>query len=85
MTSLLKTEWLKLKKYWAFWLMTGIVALTYPGINYMMYTEAYKDNLNDKKDGTNAENDSGILLHFRMYGIQFPLFLPSFYFCRLLL
>jgi len=42
MTSLLKTEWLKLKKYWAFWLMTGIVALTYPGINYMMYTEAYK-------------------------------------------
>jgi ABC-2 type transport system permease protein len=51
MTSLLKTEWLKLKKYWAFWLMTGIVALTYPGINYMMYKEAYKNNLNDKRMG----------------------------------
>jgi ABC-2 type transport system permease protein len=51
MTNLLKTEWLKLKKYWAFWVMTGIVALTYPGINYMIYSEAYKDQLNDKRMG----------------------------------
>lgn len=51
MTSLLKTEWLKMKKYWAFWSMTGIVALTYPGINYMIYSEAYKDQLNDKRMG----------------------------------
>lgn len=37
MTSLLKTEWLKIKKYPAFWWMTAIVALTYPGINYLFY------------------------------------------------
>lgn len=37
MTSLLKTEWLKIKKYPAFWWMTGIVALTYPGINSLFY------------------------------------------------
>ena len=37
MTNLLKTEWLKLKKYWAFWGMAGIVALSYPGINYLFF------------------------------------------------
>src|SRR5690242_20025967 len=37
MTNLLKTEWLKLKKYWAFWGMAGIIALTYPGINSIFY------------------------------------------------
>lgn len=37
MINLLKTEWLKLKKYWAFWGMAGIVALTYPGINSIFY------------------------------------------------
>ena len=51
MSSLLKTEWLKLKKYWAFWWMTGIVALSYPGMNYMLYSNGYKDQLNDKKMG----------------------------------
>lgn len=51
MSSLLKAEWLKLKKYWAFWTMIGIVSLTYPGINYMMYSEAYKDQLDDKRMG----------------------------------
>ncbi|MBH2005094.1 MAG: ABC transporter permease subunit [Sphingobacteriia bacterium] len=33
MLSLLKIEWLKIKKYPAFWWMLGIVLLTYPGIN----------------------------------------------------
>lgn len=37
MTTLLKTEWLKIKKYPAFWWMTGIVALSYPGINYLLF------------------------------------------------
>ena len=37
MNTLLKIEWLKIKKYPAFWWMIGIVALTYPGINYMFY------------------------------------------------
>jgi hypothetical protein len=37
MTHLLKTEWLKIKKYRAFWWMFGIVSLSYPGINYLFY------------------------------------------------
>jgi ABC-2 type transport system permease protein len=51
MGNLLKTEWLKLKKYWAFWWMTGIVALAYPGMNYAIYENGYKDSLNDKTMG----------------------------------
>ncbi len=35
MIPLIKIEWLKLKKYPAFWWMLGIVALTYPAINLM--------------------------------------------------
>lgn len=38
MITLLRTEWLKIKKYPAFWWMTGIVALSYPGINYLFFT-----------------------------------------------
>ena len=37
MRSLINIEWLKIKKYPAFWWMLGIVALTYPGINAMTY------------------------------------------------
>lgn len=37
MLSLIKIEWLKIKKYPAFWWMLGIVALTYPGINAICY------------------------------------------------
>ena len=37
MFALIKIEWLKIKKYPAFWWMLGIVALTYPGINLMFY------------------------------------------------
>jgi ABC-type transport system involved in multi-copper enzyme maturation permease subunit len=33
MLSLLRIEWLKIRKYPAFWWMLGIVLLTYPGIN----------------------------------------------------
>jgi hypothetical protein len=35
MAHILKTEWLKIKNYPAFWWVFGITALTYPGINYM--------------------------------------------------
>src|SRR5215217_6317706 len=38
MTNLLKTEWLKIRKYRAFWWMTGIIALSYPGINYLFFS-----------------------------------------------
>ena len=37
MLTLIKIEWLKIKKYPAFWWMLGIVALTYPGLNMMFY------------------------------------------------
>lgn len=37
MLALIKIEWLKIKKYPAFWWMLGIVALTYPGLNCMTY------------------------------------------------
>lgn len=51
MANLLKTEWLKIKKYPAFWWMLGIVALSYPGMNYAIYVNGYKDQLNDKQMG----------------------------------
>jgi ABC-2 type transport system permease protein len=35
MLHIAKTEWLKIKKYPAFWWVMGITALTYPGVNYM--------------------------------------------------
>jgi ABC-type transport system involved in multi-copper enzyme maturation permease subunit len=35
MFQIARTEWLKMKKYPAFWWVMGITALTYPGINYM--------------------------------------------------
>jgi len=37
MSNLLKIEWLKIKKYPAFWWMLIIVTLTYPGINLMFF------------------------------------------------
>lgn len=42
MLSLIKIEWLKIKKYPAFWWMLGIVALTYPGTNAMAYVAYLK-------------------------------------------
>jgi ABC-2 type transport system permease protein len=37
MLSLIKIEWLKIKKYPAFWGMLAIVTLTYPGTTLMFY------------------------------------------------
>ncbi|MDB5251437.1 MAG: hypothetical protein JWP27_606 [Flaviaesturariibacter sp.] len=51
MSSLLQTEWLKIKKYPAFWWMLAIITLSYPGMNYMLYTHGYQDMLADKKLG----------------------------------
>lgn len=42
MTTLIRTEWLKMKKYNAFWGIMCITALSYPGINYIFYL-IYKD------------------------------------------
>jgi ABC-2 type transport system permease protein len=35
MLNIIRTEWLKIKNYRAFWWVMSITALTYPGINYM--------------------------------------------------
>jgi len=51
MSSLFKTEWLKIKKYPAFWWMMGIVAISYPAMNYAIYVNGYKDQLSDKSMG----------------------------------
>ncbi len=48
MINLLKTEWLKIKKYPAFWWIIGITALSYPGINYIFH--GIYENLTQKKD-----------------------------------
>jgi len=45
--NLLKTEWLKIKKYPAFWGIIAITALSYPGINYI-FLHVYQ-NLTEKK------------------------------------
>lgn len=42
MLSIIKTEWLKIKNYPAFWYVMGITALTYPGINYMFLNVYHK-------------------------------------------
>lgn len=47
MMQLIKTEWLKLKKYPAFWVLFGIVALSYPSVNYMFHL-IYKDITHSK-------------------------------------
>lgn len=46
--NLLKTEWLKIKKYPAFWGVIGITALSYPGINYIFFHVYH--NLTEKKE-----------------------------------
>jgi ABC-2 type transport system permease protein len=37
MFSILKTEWLKIKNYPAFWWILGIIIFSFPGINYLFY------------------------------------------------
>lgn len=37
MNNLIRTEWLKIKYYRAFWWIISLTALTYPGINYISY------------------------------------------------
>lgn len=47
MISLIKVEWLKLRKYKAFWWMLGIVILTYPSIN-LLFQKVY-ESITDRK------------------------------------
>jgi ABC-type transport system involved in multi-copper enzyme maturation permease subunit len=56
MLQLIKIEWLKIRKYPAFWWLFGIVALTYPFVN-MMFHGAYSSitRSNDKMVGQMAK------------------------------
>ncbi len=51
MFNILKTEWLKIQKYPAFWWVMGITALTYPGINYMFYRIYLQITSNENQSG----------------------------------
>ncbi|RTL55103.1 MAG: ABC transporter permease [Sphingobacteriales bacterium] len=48
MKQLLQIEWLKIKKYPAFWWMLGIVTFTYPAIN-LLFHNVY-ENITSRKD-----------------------------------
>jgi ABC-2 type transport system permease protein len=48
--NILRTEWLKIRSYWAFWLMMLMISLAYPGVNYLFYNQ-YRE-LSAKKDLT---------------------------------
>jgi ABC-type phosphate/phosphonate transport system permease subunit len=45
MTSLIRIEWLKMRKYNAFWWIMILTILAYPGINYIFYS-IYVDVIN---------------------------------------
>jgi ABC-2 type transport system permease protein len=53
MLALIKIEWLKIKKYPAFWWMLGIVVLAYPGLNMILYY-AYDQATTGKEMANNA-------------------------------
>jgi ABC-2 type transport system permease protein len=50
MLHIARTEWLKIKKYPAFWWVMGITALTYPGVNYIFHSVYV--NLTEKTNNT---------------------------------
>lgn len=54
MLSLIKIEWLKIKKYPAFWWMLGIVALTYPSVN-LIFLNIYQEVSRGKEMGALAK------------------------------
>src|SRR5580693_3391715 len=51
LTNIIKTEWLKIKKYPAFWWVMGITALTYPGINFMFHRIFLQITSNENRAG----------------------------------
>ncbi len=46
-SNIIKTEWLKLKHYRAFWLLLFVTAISYPGINGIAYY-AFMDSIDTK-------------------------------------
>ena len=62
MGLLLKIEWLKIKKYPAFWWMLAIVMLTYPSINYMFY-----NIYNEFTQGKEMTNNIMKFMHYKFF------------------
>lgn len=83
MTNLLRTEWLKIRSYWAFWGVMALTALSYPGINYI----AYETYLNLTKQGSSTGPMAQMLLgnpfafpetfHTTSYTSSFFVFIPA--------
>ncbi len=48
--NILQTEWLKVKNYRAFWLLMSVTAISYPGINSIVYF-SYDDITSGKTQG----------------------------------
>ena len=46
-SNIIKTEWLKLKHYKAFWVLLSVTAISYPGINGIAYY-AFMDSIDAK-------------------------------------
>jgi ABC-type transport system involved in multi-copper enzyme maturation permease subunit len=46
-SNIIKTEWLKIKHYKAFWLLLSVTAISYPGINGIAYY-AFMDSIDAK-------------------------------------
>ncbi len=46
-SNIIRTEWLKIKHYKAFWLLLSVTAISYPGINGIAYF-AFKDSIDAK-------------------------------------
>lgn len=82
-SRLLLTEWLKVRRYWAFWAVLGLVLIAYPGISYLFYT-GYQDIR-----GSNTQMDAMLkfmvgspfgfpeVWHTLAYIASFLVFIPS--------
>jgi len=82
-TNLLYTEWLKLRRYWAFWLVLALVLIAYPGIAYLFYT-GYEDvrESNQQVDAVlklaiGSPFDFPEIWHTLAYISSFLVFIPS--------
>jgi hypothetical protein len=83
MSSLLKTEWFKMRKYPAFWWIMGLTLLSYPGINYLFYQVISREIVQDPKYGQFAKMAIGSPYEFPetwhtvMYFSSWFIFIPA--------
>ena len=83
MTTLIRTEWLKMRKYNAFWWIMGLTLLSYPGINYLFYQVISREIVQDPKYGQFAKMAIGSPYEFPetwhtvMYFSSWFIFIPA--------